>query len=146
VKEACHVLLKKIRQGLQLCFRPHFNQRFSQEIMGVQSGGNANFGNYGTLDLGALGKKPFGCSPHGESQRILQGGRCWLPPSSGRGESCESMSAHGSFMHQKCFNYTLTNLLFGLCILIWIIDTLVTFFNPHLEAPTCLFYPINVVN
>ncbi len=33
---------------------------------------------------------PFGCSLHGELQRILYGGRWWLPPSPGRGESCVS--------------------------------------------------------
>jgi hypothetical protein len=33
---------------------------------------------------------PFGCSLGGELQRILYGGRWWLPPSSGRGESCLS--------------------------------------------------------
>ncbi len=32
-----------------------------------------------------------------------------------RGESCESMFAHGLSMHQKCSNYALTNLLFDLC-------------------------------
>jgi hypothetical protein len=26
-------------------------------------------------------KRPFGCGPHGEAQRILYGGRWWLPPS-----------------------------------------------------------------
>ncbi len=31
---------------------------------------------------------PFGCSPHGALQRILYGGRWWLPPSPGRGVSC----------------------------------------------------------
>jgi hypothetical protein len=38
---------------------------------------------------------PFGCSPHGELQRIIYGGRWWLPPSPGRGESSESKVAHG---------------------------------------------------
>ncbi len=33
---------------------------------------------------------PFRCSLSGELQRILYGGRWWLPPSSGRGESSES--------------------------------------------------------
>jgi len=32
----------------------------------------------------------FGCSPRGVAQRILCGGRWWLPPSPGRGESRES--------------------------------------------------------
>jgi hypothetical protein len=34
--------------------------------------------------------------------------------SPGRGESCKSMFARGSSVHQKCSNYALTNLLFGL--------------------------------
>ncbi len=32
-----------------------------------------------------------------------------------RGESCESVFAHGLSMHQKCSNYALTNLFFDLC-------------------------------
>jgi len=31
------------------------------------------------------------------------------------GESYESMVGRGSSMHQKCSNYALTNLFFGLC-------------------------------
>ncbi len=31
--------------------------------------------------------EPFGCSPRGVSQRILYGGRWWLPPSPGHGVS-----------------------------------------------------------
>jgi hypothetical protein len=31
------------------------------------------------------------------------------------GESCESVFAHGLSVHQKCSNYALINLLFGLC-------------------------------
>jgi len=35
-------------------------------------------------------------------------------------------------MHQKCSNYALTNLLFGLCRSVWRIDPLVIHPNPHL--------------
>jgi hypothetical protein len=38
-----------------------------------------------------------------------------FPQSSGHGESYEFVFAYGSSMHQKCLNYALTNLLFGLC-------------------------------
>jgi len=31
----------------------------------------------------------------------------------------------GSFMHQKCFNYALTNLFFGLFRFVWIIDSFI---------------------
>jgi hypothetical protein len=37
----------------------------------------------------------------GVKQRILYGGRWWLPPSPGRGESSESKVAHGLSRHQK---------------------------------------------
>jgi hypothetical protein len=37
----------------------------------------------------------------GELQRILYGGRWWLPPSPGRGESSESKVARGLSQHQK---------------------------------------------
>jgi hypothetical protein len=40
-------------------------------------------------------------------------GRWWLPSSIGHGESCESMFAHGSFVHQKCSNFALTKLCNG---------------------------------
>jgi hypothetical protein len=52
-------------------------------------------------------------------------------------ESCESMYAHGESVHQKCSNYTLANLLFGLCRSVWIINSFVTCLSLHLEAPTC---------
>jgi len=41
-------------------------------------------------------------------------------------------------MHQKCSNYALTNLLFGLCKFMWIIDLFVICFSPHPEALTRL--------
>jgi predicted secreted protein len=45
------MLLKSSQQRLQHCFRPHFNRRFSQEVMGFQSGGSPNFGNFRTFEL-----------------------------------------------------------------------------------------------
>jgi hypothetical protein len=50
---------------------------------------------------------------------------CWLPPSLDRDESCESVFTRDSSMHQKCSNFALTNLLFGLCKFMWIIELLV---------------------
>ncbi len=66
-------------------------------------------------------------------------GRWWLLPNPGHGEFCESMFVHGLSMHQKCSNYAITNVLFGLCRSVWIIDRLVTCHNPHPEALACPF-------
>jgi hypothetical protein len=43
--------------------------------------------NFGTAPWESREKKPFGCSPRNVAQRILYGGRWWLPPSLGRGVS-----------------------------------------------------------
>jgi hypothetical protein len=107
--------LKISRQGLQLCFRPCFNQRFAQEVMDVQNGGRPNFGNFEIPDLGVPGKTPFECSPHGESQNILSKERWCLFVSPNHGEFYEFVHGCGSSVHQKCSNYALTNLLFILC-------------------------------
>jgi hypothetical protein len=84
-------------------------------------------------------KMTVGCMVHGHAQRILLGGRWWLLSSLGWGESCESVFVCDSSVHQKCSNYTLTNLLFGLCRSVWIIDSLVTCCSPHPKVPTCPF-------
>jgi hypothetical protein len=57
-----------------------------------QSHGSPNCWN---LDV-SLDEKSFGCGPRGELHIILYGGRWWLSPSPGRGESCESKVARGS--------------------------------------------------
>jgi len=67
-------------------------------------------------------------------------------PSSGHGEFCESMYVCGLSMHQKCFNYALTNLLFGLCKSIWTMNPLVICPSPHFETLTHPSYPWKVVN
>jgi hypothetical protein len=66
------------------------------------------------LPFGSPGtKKPFGCSPCGELQNILHGGRWWFPPNPGRGESYESEVARGLSLHQRCSNIVLTIMLVG---------------------------------
>jgi hypothetical protein len=49
---AFHILLKRSQQGLQLCFKPHLNRRFAQEIISLQSRESLNFGNFKTPKLG----------------------------------------------------------------------------------------------
>jgi hypothetical protein len=58
--------------------------------MSIQSLGSPNRDNFGTPLWESREKEPFGCKSHVELQRILHGGRWWLPPSLGRGESSES--------------------------------------------------------
>jgi len=80
------------------------------KIINLQSCGSSNFE---TPKLGIPGQNEIWVlAPWLDIENNL---RCWFSPSSGHDESCESVFAGGPFMHQKCSNDTLTNLLFGLC-------------------------------
>jgi hypothetical protein len=82
--------LKSSQRKIQDCFRPHPNRRSEQEVMDAQSPESANRDSFGTPLWESWEKVPFRCSLHEELQRILHGGRWWLPPSPDRGESSES--------------------------------------------------------
>jgi hypothetical protein len=82
--------LKSSRRELQDCFKLYPNRRSKQEVMNAQSPRSANRDSFGTLLWESQEKVPFGCNLGRELQRILYGGRWWLPPNSGRGESSES--------------------------------------------------------
>jgi len=81
--------------------------------MNAQSPGSPNRDNSGTPLWESREKMPFGCKCNGEAQRILYGGRWWLPPNPGCGESSESKIARGLFQHQECSKCEPTNLLVG---------------------------------
>jgi len=132
---AWHISLESFRQGLQFGFRPHFDWRFSQEVMGLQSCKSPNFGNFETPNLGVLGQNDI-----------------WVLALWPRIENTITGKASPKFgpwwilwvrvcswliQHQKCFNYALSNLLFGSCRFVWVIDLLVTRPSPHLGVLIC---------
>ncbi len=83
----CNMVLERSRGALQLWFRPHSNQRSEPGNMSSQSPGTPTQDSFGIPPWESREKEPFGCSLGGELQRILYGGRWWLPSSPGRGES-----------------------------------------------------------
>jgi hypothetical protein len=95
VQVECDTPLESSQQELQVFLRPHPNLRSEQKVMTPQNGKSPNRDSFGTPPWESQDKKPFGCRCHKEVQRILYGGRWWLPPSPGRGESCESRVARG---------------------------------------------------
>jgi hypothetical protein len=107
-----HIIGKILTRAIT-CFRHHLNRTFIKNVMGFQNCENPKT----KWHLGALWP----------ATKNTVRGKVMVSPSLGRGESCESMFIHGSSVHQKCSNYALTNLLFGLCMSIWIIDLLVIF-------------------
>jgi hypothetical protein len=93
--------LESSQRELQDFFRSHPNRRSEQEIMDAQNLGSPNRDSLGTPPWESREKVPFRCGLHEELQKILYGGRWWLPPSPGRGESSESKVARGFSQHQK---------------------------------------------
>jgi hypothetical protein len=85
-------------------------QRSGWEVMMAQSLGSPNQDNFGTPLWESRDKEPLGCGQGGTTQRIIYGGRWWLLPSPGCGESNESKVAHGLSQHQKDAEWVLTNL------------------------------------
>jgi hypothetical protein len=73
--------------GLDLvAIRSGSRELWALKVLGLQPGQFQD--NFGTPTWESREKEPFGCSLRGVTQRILYGGRWWLPPSPGRGESC----------------------------------------------------------
>jgi hypothetical protein len=95
VQVECNTLLESSQGELQFCFKPHPNRRFEQRVMTSQSLESSNQDSFGTPPWESWDKKPFGCGSCGEAQSILYGGRWWLSPSPGRGESSESRVTRG---------------------------------------------------
>ncbi len=133
---ACHIQLESSWRGLQLCFIPHLNSRFTQEVIGFQSCRRPNFENFETTNLEVLGQNDIWVLASWLDTNNTIRGKVVASPSLGRGESYEFGFDRGSSLHQKCSNYALTNLLFGLCTFMWTIDPIVTCFSPHPGAPT----------
>jgi hypothetical protein len=113
VQVECDTPLESSQGELQVCFRPHPNRRSEQEVMNTQSPRSLNRDNFRTPLWESREKEPFGCRCGGVTQRILYGGRWWLPPSPGCGESSEAKVARGLSQHRKCSKCELTNLLVG---------------------------------
>ncbi len=87
----CNMALESSQRELQDFFRPHPNWRSEQEVMDAQSLGSANRDSFETPLWESREKVTFECRCGGVTQRILYGGRWWLPSSLGRGESNESV-------------------------------------------------------
>jgi hypothetical protein len=113
VHVTCDTSLERSQGELQVCFRSRPNRRPGWEVMNAQSPRSPNRDNFGTPLWESLKIVPFRCKCGGEAQRILYGGRWWLPPSLGRGESNESVLLVACPNTENVSECELTNLLVG---------------------------------
>jgi hypothetical protein len=124
--EAFFTLLESFRWELQVCLRLHPNWRSKKRVMRPQKSQESELLEFWDSHLGVLGQTPFGCGPRGELWSILYGGRWWLPPSPGCGESCESKLAVACPNTKGTLESELTNLWLGECKFEWVFEKLVT--------------------
>jgi hypothetical protein len=111
--------------------------KFAQDVMAFQSWGSLNFGNFEIFNLGVLGWNDIWMQPP------------WLITENIIRRKVVASLKFGSWwvlwVHvcpwlvraPKVLQLALTNLLFDLCMSVWIIDPLVTCLSPHPESPTC---------
>jgi hypothetical protein len=81
--------------------------------MNAQSPESPNWDSFGTPLWESQEKVPFKCKCNDEMQRILYGGRWWLPSNPGHGESNESKVARGLSQHPECSECELTHWMVG---------------------------------
>jgi hypothetical protein len=75
--------LESSRGELQYWLRPRPDRRLGREVMMAQSPGSPNRDSFGTPLWESQDKEPFRRGRDGATQKILYGGRWWLPPEFG---------------------------------------------------------------
>ncbi len=110
LQKECDRALESSRGKLQLWLRLHSNRRLEPRDTSSQSPESPTQDNFGTPPWESREKVPFECGSHGITQKILYGGRWWLPSSPGRDESSESKVARDLSQHQMSAEWVLTNL------------------------------------
>jgi hypothetical protein len=83
VQVTCHISLERSQWRLQLFFRPHFNWRHAQNVMGLQSCENPNFKNFKSLDLGILRQNDICVQPLWSSIKNTIRGKVVVSPKFG---------------------------------------------------------------
>ncbi len=127
---ACHIFLESSQWRLQLFFRPHLNQRFAQEVMALQNVGSPNFGNFETPKFGTKWHlEVASMANHREYYKVKGGALPQVQVMMSLVNPC--MLAVWPCTKSAPTN-ALTNLLFGLCMYGWIIESLIIHPSPHL--------------
>jgi hypothetical protein len=96
LQTTCHIPLESSRRELQLCFRPHCNRSFAQEVMHPQSLGSPSWRDFGSPARESRERKAIWMLAPWRGTEYTIRGKVMASPSPGRGESSESKVARGS--------------------------------------------------
>jgi hypothetical protein len=103
-------IVEKILTRITTLLETLLRSKVCTKIMGIQSRGSLNFGNFETHNLRVLRQNDIWVQAMWLSIENIIRGKVVISLSPKHGEFCGSMFARGTFLHQKCSNYTLTNL------------------------------------
>jgi hypothetical protein len=73
-------IVESSQRGLQLFFKPHFNRRSIEKVMGPQSRGSPNFGNFGTPTWESQTKCHLDAGPVANNKIYYKGEGGGFPP------------------------------------------------------------------
>jgi hypothetical protein len=117
---------------IQLCFRPHCNQRFAHDVTGPQNHKSPNCRNFRTPISQSWDKIPFGCGPVERHKKYYKGEGGGFP----QAQVVVSLVNPRLLVARPNTKNALTNFLFGLCRFVWVIKCL-SFFLIHVGALAC---------
>jgi hypothetical protein len=120
VQVTCHIPLESSWRGLQLCFRPHINQRSIEKVIGLQSCESPKFGNFGTPTWESRDKMPFGCGPM-ERHRVYYKGEGGGFPQVWAVVSLVSQSCPWLVLAPKVLQLCINHLVLILCRSVWVV-------------------------
>jgi hypothetical protein len=136
IQVTCQMSLESSWWKIQLCFRSHLNQTSTQKVMGPKIARVLTSRILGVSQVGSpMTKWHLGASLVARHIEQYKGEGGGFPPKFELWWVLWVRVARDSSVHQKCSNYTLTNLLFGLCKSVWIIDSFVICPSPHPGVP-----------
>jgi hypothetical protein len=133
----CHISLESSWRYLQLCFTLHLYQRYAHKVMGFQICKSPNLKKIRDSNLGVLGQNGIWVlAPWPSTNNIIRR-KVVASPKSKLWWVIRIHVCPWFICAPKVFEQCTNQLVFGLCMSMWIIDLLVTHLNPHLRARVC---------
>jgi hypothetical protein len=141
VQIMCNIPLKSSRWGLQFCFGPHCNRRSTHEVMGFQSHGSPNGGNFGTPTWESHDKKDVAFV---ERCKVYYKGEGGGSPQVRPMVSLVSLSYMWLILAPKVLQVCTNHLVLVLWRSMWVIEACQFFLVPSQSSSTPL-YPSKVL-
>jgi hypothetical protein len=143
VQVACQISLESSWQGLQLCFKPHLHPRSEHKVMCPQSCApklrESQLWEFRDSHLGVLRQNDIWVLVPSPGMKYFIRGKVVASPKFKSWWVFWDRVCLWLVLALKCSNYVLTNLLFGLCRSVWVVDACHFSYSPSrsFNTPLC---------